>query len=86
MYTLSAFEAKNAETLAKLKEVATLQILPFPEEVIDTARSAAAQVIEEYAASDPFATKVYDSLKKFRKSAKPWAEITEQIYYDKMLG
>lgn len=86
MYTLSAFEAKNAETLEMLKEVNTLTIAPFPDEVIDAARTAAAEVIEEYAASDPFAGQVFDSLKAFRKLALPWAELTEKTFYRQMLS
>ncbi|NJC25391.1 TRAP transporter substrate-binding protein [Neolewinella antarctica] len=84
MYTLSAFEAKNAETLAKLRQVAGLAILPFPDEVVEAARVAAADVIAEYAASDPFAGKVFESIKRFQGLAKPWAEMTEKTYYDKM--
>lgn len=86
MYTLSTFEAKNAESLAELKKLDGLEILPFPNEVIEAARAAATEVIEAYAASDPFAAKVYASLKRFRELAVPMAELTEQTYYKQMLS
>ncbi len=82
MYTLSAFEAKNAEYLAKLKQVAGLSILPFPEPLITRARQAAAEVMEEYAASDATTQKVYASIQQFRTQAKPWSTITERRFYD----
>jgi len=85
MYTISAFEAKNAEYLEKLKQVDTLTIAPFPTELIDLARDAAKEVIADFAASDPFATRVYASIQAFQRQAKPWAEMTEGTYYRDML-
>lgn len=81
LYTLSAFEAKNAEYLSKLKEVKTLSILPYPDEVIATARRAAEQVIGEYAGYDATTRKVFASIQQFQKMAKPWSEITEKRFY-----
>ena len=86
MYTISAFEAENAKSLAKLRENKELTIAPFPDAVLKAAREAAADVIDEYAASDPFAGKVYASLQRFRALAKPWAEMTEGTYYAGMLS
>jgi TRAP-type mannitol/chloroaromatic compound transport system substrate-binding protein len=85
MYTISAFEAKNAEYLAKLREVDTLSIRPFPDDLIETARNAAAQVIEDYAAEDAFAGRVYASIKRFRQLAKPWSEMTETRFYNSLI-
>lgn len=85
MYTISAFEAKNAEYLAKLREVETLSIRPFPDDLIETARNAAGRVIEEYAAGDAFAGKVYDSIKRFRELAKPWSAMTETRFYNSLI-
>lgn len=86
MYTISAFEAKNAEYLEKLKEVDTLTIAPFPSELIDLARTAATKVIAEFAASDPFSARVYASIQEFQRKAKPWAEMTEGTYYREMMS
>ena len=86
MYTLSTFEAKNAEYLEKLKAVPGLTIANFPPELIEQARTAAEEVIGEYAASDPFATRVYASIRAFRAKAGPWAKVTEEIFYDQLLS
>lgn len=82
LYTLSAFEAENAKALALLKAEPDLEILPYPTPVLDAARVAAAEVIEEYAAGDAFATRVYESLRAFRAAAGPWSEMTERMYYE----
>ena len=82
MYTLSAFEAKNAEYLEKLRAVPTLQILPFPTELVDAARRASAEVMREYADSDNVTRTVYASIQQFQRRAAPWNRITEQWYYD----
>ena len=86
VYTLSAFEAKNAEYLAKLKRVDGLSILPFPEPLITRARQAAAEVMEEYAASDPTTQRVYASIQQFRALVKPWSTITERRFYEDLEG
>ncbi len=82
VYTLSAFEAKNAEYLAKLKEVPTLSIRPYPAELLDLARRVSVEVMDEYAESDATTRKVYDSIQRFQQLAKPWNAITEQWFYD----
>ncbi len=81
-WTLSAFEAKNAEYLTKIKEEGKVQILPFPEEVLQLLRRKTTEVLEEVAAGDPFAKKVYASYSAFQAKAKVWAQMTEKPYYD----
>jgi TRAP-type mannitol/chloroaromatic compound transport system substrate-binding protein len=80
-YTLAAFEAKNAEYLGKLRQVEGLAIRPFPDALIERARRVSAEVIREYAASDPTTAKVYQSIAAFRKEARPWGEMTEARFY-----
>jgi TRAP-type mannitol/chloroaromatic compound transport system substrate-binding protein len=82
MYTLSAFEAKNAEYLVKLRNVAGLSIRPFPDALIERARTVAAEVIQEYADTDATTGEVYASIQAFRERARPWGEMTEQRYYN----
>lgn len=86
LYTISELEVKNAEYLEKLRAVPDLTIAPFPKELIEEARVAADEVIAEYAASDPFAGRVYASIKEFQRKAGPWAELTESVYYRDMMS
>lgn len=84
MYTISSFEAKNAEYLQKLRAVPTLSIRSFPDEVIDRARIASAKVVAEFAAEDPFSLKVYEQVLAFKNRTKEWGELTERFYYTRM--
>lgn len=84
MYTISAFEEKNATYLNKLSEVSTLSIRGFGPDIIETAREAARDTISDYAAKDPFSQKVYSHLQAFKKKADNWGRITEEIYYTQM--
>ncbi|MEM9931251.1 MAG: ABC transporter substrate-binding protein, partial [Bacteroidota bacterium] len=86
LYTISELEYKNAEYLRKLEEVPGLTIAAFPPELIEEARLAADEVIAEYAASDPFAAKVYASIQDFRSKAIPWAKMTESVFYRDMMS
>lgn len=76
MYTLSTMEAKNAEYLEILKQEGKVTIAPMPESVLRAAKQAAEEVIGEYAASDPFAGRVYASIQEFRRKAAGWQEAT----------
>ncbi|MEL6140297.1 MAG: ABC transporter substrate-binding protein, partial [Bacteroidota bacterium] len=84
VYTISAFEAKNAEYLEKLQAVPTLSIRGFSSEIIEIAREAAQDTISSYAKTDPFSQKVYEHLIAFKKRAEVWGSITEQVYYTQM--
>lgn len=84
VYTLSAFEAKNAEYLAKLKEIDTLSIRGFPDDVIEAGKKAAKESIADFANQDPFAKRVYTAVTAFKKQAEKWGDITEKLYYNQL--
>lgn len=86
LYTLSELEARNGEYMEKLRAIDGLTITTFPKELIEAARIAADEVIEEYAESDPFAQKVYASIQDFRSKAGPWAKLTESVFYGEMMA
>jgi len=44
-------------------------------------KTASLAVLDEVAAADPMAKKVYESLKKFQTSAKAWHEVSEEAFY-----
>jgi TRAP-type mannitol/chloroaromatic compound transport system substrate-binding protein len=80
--TLARFEAENAIHLAKIRELDTVEIRPFPPEVLERVRQESREVVEAFADSDPFARRVYDSILDFRRKATAWAGLTEAVYYD----
>jgi TRAP-type mannitol/chloroaromatic compound transport system substrate-binding protein len=54
---------------------------PFSTEILQKARAASEQVVNEFAAKDPFARRVYQSLNDFRAKAIPWSALTEELFY-----
>ncbi len=86
LWTLAQFEVKNAEYLEKIRATPGVEVRPYPAPVIEAARAAARETIEEYANSDPFARRVYDSLLAFRRGAKGWSAVSEGLYYSDLDG
>ena len=80
-----AFETKNAKYLERIKQAGKTEILRFPPEVLDQLRSYTREVIDDLTAGDPLAARVYESYASFQKQIKPWAEITEAVYYRDIL-
>ncbi len=74
-WVLSEFEAKNAEYLQKIRTETQVQILPFPQQVLDKLRQASREVIREIANQDPAAKRVLDHYTAFAKTIKPWSEL-----------
>jgi TRAP-type mannitol/chloroaromatic compound transport system substrate-binding protein len=82
MWVLSEFEAKNVIYLKKLMEEEAVDVRLFPKEVLDQLRVYSAEVIEEVVSGDPFARKVYDAYRSFRKSMVTWSNYTEKAFYE----
>ena len=75
------FDAKNGEYLNTIKNETNVNILPFPEEVLDGLRLATNEVLEEISAQDPFAKKVFENYRSFRKQISGWMDIGEKEFF-----
>lgn len=62
---LAEINARNAEALRELREEHGVQILRFPDTVLDALRAEAETVVEALAERDPFARKVWDAYRPF---------------------
>ncbi len=82
---LSEFETKNAMALRELKKEKKIQILRFPDPVLEGLRKLSEQTISEMAQKDALSKKVNEDFQKFKKGLAPWNKITEKAYYDFML-
>ncbi len=82
---LSEFETENAKALVELKKSHKVELLRFPEEVLQGMKKLAAETIEETAAKDPLAKKVNQDFMAFKKTLSGWNSISEKAYYDYML-
>ncbi len=81
-WTLPQFDANNGAALQTLIDKHNVQLLKFPEEVLDKLRVMAEEVREEEAAKSPMAMKVNESFKKFQKVVGTWGSVSEKAYYD----
>ncbi|MFV0423164.1 TRAP transporter substrate-binding protein [Oleidesulfovibrio sp.] len=82
---LGEFDIMNARALAELKKEGGIEVVEFPQEVLDTFRSISAEVLEQEADKDPMARKIHDNYKAFMADWLAWAKVTDGQYYSRML-
>jgi len=81
-WTLAQFNAQNGAALQTLIDKHHVNLVQFPDTVMDALRKMSEQVVAEEAAKDKMATKVNNSFQKFRKVIGTWGEVSEKAYYD----
>jgi TRAP-type mannitol/chloroaromatic compound transport system substrate-binding protein len=74
------FEARNGQALRTLVDEHGVELRAFPEEVLAELRQAAAELIEEQAASDPVSGKVWASLKTYMENARTSTAVGSQYF------
>jgi TRAP-type mannitol/chloroaromatic compound transport system substrate-binding protein len=80
-WTLSEFDANNGASLQTLINKHKVEVIKFPDEVLNTLRVMAEEVREEEAAKSPMAKKVNESFKRFQKVVGTWGTVSELAYY-----
>jgi len=78
---LDEYTARNNAALTELVDKHGVVVRQFPREVIDRLREISAVVLEEIAASDPLAARVYASQKAFKDGVMDYHEISEEAMY-----
>lgn len=79
---MSQFDARNGDALQTLINEHKVQVVRFPDAVLDAMKPLADEVIAEEAAKAPMATKVNESFRKFQKNVGTWGSISEKAYYN----
>ena len=85
LWALSEFETNNGAALEELINKHKVELIKFPDKVLDALRPLAAEVLEEEAAKDPMSKKVHEAFKKYQKVIGTWGTISEKPYYDLIL-
>lgn len=80
LWSLSEYQAKNAEALEDLVNNHGVLLRRFPDDLLRRLREASQQVVEEVAESDADSRRVYDSFLKFRQQSRHWRSISEEAY------
>jgi TRAP-type mannitol/chloroaromatic compound transport system substrate-binding protein len=82
LWVLAQFEARNGAALQELITKHNVQLIQFPNDVLDSLRKLSQEVVEEEAKKTPMATKTNDSFKAFQKVVGTWGTVSEKAYYD----
>ena len=85
-WILSAFDARNAEYIRKIKEEGQVTIQSFPQEVIDHFRLNTKEVLKELSDENVGFRNVLNSYKDFQSKIAQWTDISEKEYFTKIYG
>jgi len=77
---LSEMLAYNNAALNELVVKHHVQLRQFPLDVLKELARVSDRVLDRLAAADPLSTKVYGSLKRYRKQAMGWSKLSEEAY------
>jgi len=81
-WALNEFDANNGASLQTLINKHKVQLFRFPDEVLNSLRNLAVEVLEEESAKTPMAKKVNESFKNFQKVVGTWGTVSELAYYN----
>ena len=77
-WTFSAMEYHNSRALKELSGKKNVQVLPFPQDVLQALRGVTRQTLESEAEKDPEFKRVYESYLAFQDSYQPWHRLTSK--------
>ena len=77
---LDEYTARNNAALKELVGKHKVQLRAYPDEVLAKLKGLSDTVLEEVAAEDPLANKVYQSFKSYRDNVSEYHAITEQAF------
>lgn len=81
-WSLCEFEAGNGAALQKLITEHKVQLMKFPDELLNSLRKMAKETMIEEAAKDAISTKVHAAFEKFKEQVGVWGSVSENAYYN----
>jgi TRAP-type mannitol/chloroaromatic compound transport system substrate-binding protein len=82
MWSLCEFEAGNAAALQELISRHNVNLVRFPEPLLNHLRELARETLEEEAAKDAQSRKVHKAFKKFKEQVGVWGLVSENAYFN----
>ncbi len=82
MWSLCEFEAGNGAALQELITQHKVNLVRFPEELLNDLRKLADETLEEEAGKDAQSRKVHEAFKKFKEQVGVWGSVSENAYYN----
>lgn len=77
MNMMATYDAKNPPALQLLRQEEDVQLLPFPDDVLQAAEAEAFGMYEETAAADPDFSAIFASWSQFRSEIQAWHGLAE---------
>ena len=71
---------RNQNALVELKTKHSVDVRPFPEDVLEKLKGLSEQALEEVAVADDMSAKVYASFKDYRDKVSAYHKVSEQAY------
>ena len=81
-WSLCEFESGNGAALQELISKHKVQLVKFPDELLNSLRTMAKEVMIEEAAKDAASTKVHAAFEKFKEQIGVWGSVSENAYYN----
>jgi TRAP-type mannitol/chloroaromatic compound transport system substrate-binding protein len=81
LWALSGFDAANGAALQELITKHKVNLVKFPDALMDDLKKLAEETLEEEAAKDPLSRKVHENFKKFKAQVGVWGSVSEKAYY-----
>jgi TRAP-type mannitol/chloroaromatic compound transport system substrate-binding protein len=82
---LAEFDIQSARALAEIRAEGKVEIVSFPDEVLETFRTLSAEVLEEEADKDAMTRKIHDDYKAFMAEWLTWTAVTDKEYFARMV-
>jgi TRAP-type mannitol/chloroaromatic compound transport system substrate-binding protein len=82
LWSLSEFEAQNGAALQTLIADHKVNLVKFPDSLLDDLRKLAKETMEEEAEKDAMSRKVHEAFKKFKAQVGIWGSVSENAYYN----
>lgn len=85
---MSKYDALNPPALQDILDNTDVQVLPFPDDVLQAAEEAAFELYDEFAAADTDFQSVLDNWTSFRSGIQQWHALAERamITYESQVG
>jgi TRAP-type mannitol/chloroaromatic compound transport system substrate-binding protein len=81
LWSLSQFEAGNGAALQELISKHKVELIRFPEPMMNELRKLSEETLEEEAEKDAQSRKVHEAFKTFKERVGTWGSVSEDAYY-----
>lgn len=82
IWSLSEFEAGNGAALQELITHHSVNLVRFPEKLLNDLREMARETLEEEAEKDSNARRVHEAYKRFKERVGIWGSVSENAFYN----